>query len=97
MTSAAFGPAAEAGLLGTVDGQVRFRHPLVRSGVLQSETLTRRMAANAALAEVLTGEPYRQTWHRAQSIVGPDDQVADELEANAAIGVRGSRRFRLGA
>lgn len=97
VTSAAFGPAAEAGLLGTVDGQVRFRHPLVRSGVLQSETLTRRMAANAALAEVLTGEPYRQTWHRAQSIVGPDDQVADELEANAAIGVRGSRRFRLGA
>ena len=85
VTSAAFGPAAEAGLLGTVDGQVRFRHPLVRSGVLQSETLTRRMAANAALAEVLAGEPYRRTWHRAQSIVGPDDQVADELEANAAI------------
>lgn len=83
VTSAAFGPAAEAGLLGIVDGQVRFRHPLVRSGVLQSETLTRRMAANAALAEVLTDEPYWRTWHRAQSIVGPDDQVADELEANA--------------
>jgi hypothetical protein len=79
------GPAAEAGLLSVADGQVRFRHPLVRSGVLQSETLTRRMAANAALAEVLTGEPYRRTWHRAQSIVGPDDEVAGELEANAAI------------
>ena len=78
-------PAADAGLLGIVGGEVRFRHPLVRSGVLQSETLTRRMAANAALADVLTGEPYRRTWHRAQSIIGPDDQVAAELEANAAI------------
>jgi len=78
-------PAAAAGLLSVAGGQVRFRHPLVRSGVLQSETLTRRMAANGALAEVLTAEPYRRTWHRAQSIVGPDDEIAAELEANAAI------------
>jgi len=85
VTADVFGPAAEAGLLAIAGGEVRFRHPLVRSGVLQSETLTRRMAANAALAEVLTSEPYRRTWHRAQSILGPDDQVADELEANAAI------------
>ena len=78
-------PAASAGLLSVGDDQVVFRHPLVRSGVLQSETLTRRMAANAALADVLPGEPYRRTWHRAQSIVGPDDGVADELQANAAL------------
>jgi hypothetical protein len=80
-----FGPAAEAGLLRIEAGQVRFRHPLVRSGVLQAESLARRQAANAALAEVLTHEPYRRTWHRAQSILGPDDRVADELEANVAI------------
>ena len=80
-----FGPAADVGLLRIDDGRVHFRHPLVRSGVLQSETLTRRQAAHAALAEVLAGDPYRRTWHRAQSIVGPDDQIADELEANVAL------------
>ncbi len=79
------GPAADVGLLRFDDGRVHFRHPLVRSGVLQSETLTRRQAAHAALAEVLTDDPYRRTWHRAQSIVGPDDQIADELEVNAAL------------
>ena len=81
----AFGPAADVRLLRIREGRVRFRHPLVRSGVLQSETLTRRQAAHAALAEVLTDEPYRRTWHRAQSIVGPDDQIADELEASVAV------------
>jgi hypothetical protein len=81
----AFRPAADVRLLRIHQGRVRFRHPLVRSGVLQSETLTRRQAAHAALAVVLADEPYRRTWHRAQSIVGPDDQVADELEANVAV------------
>jgi hypothetical protein len=81
----AFGPAADVRLLRIREGRVRFRHPLVRSGVLQSETLTRRQAAHAALAEVLADEPYRRTWHRAQSIVGPDDQIADELEASVAV------------
>ena len=84
-TRDAFGPAAGAGLLRISDGLLHFRHPLVRTGILQAETLTRRQAANAALAAVLTGEPYRRTWHRAQSIVGPDDQIADELEANVAV------------
>ena len=78
-------PAADVGLLHIEGGHVWFRHPLVRSGVVQGESLVRRQAANAALAEVLTNEPYRRTWHKAQSIVGPDDQIADELEANVAI------------
>jgi len=78
-------PAAEAGLLRIEGGHVRFRHPLVRSGAVQGESVSRRHAANAALAEILTAEPYRRTWHQAQSIVGPDDRVADELEANVVI------------
>ena len=81
-------PAAEAGLVRVGEGQLSFRHPLVRSGVLQAETLARRQAAHAALASVLDDEPYRRTWHRAQSIVGPDDEVADELEANVAVALR---------
>ena len=35
------------------------------------------MAAHAALADVLGADPYRRTWHRAQAIVGPDDEVAN--------------------
>jgi hypothetical protein len=85
MAADMFGPAADVGLLRIDDGRLHFRHPLMRSGVVQSETLSRRQAAHAALAEVLVNEPYRRTWHRAQSIVGPDDQVADELEGCVAI------------
>ena len=84
-TQDTFDPASAAGLLRIHDGLLHFRHPLVRSGILQAETLTRRQAANAALAAVLADEPYRRTWHRAQSIVGPDDQIAGELEANVAV------------
>jgi hypothetical protein len=85
LTAGALGPAVDAGLLRAEGGQLLFRHPLVRSGVLQAETLARRQAAHAALASVLDAEPYRRTWHRAQSIVGPDDEVADELEADVGV------------
>jgi len=86
-------PTTPAALLSAVDARmiildgasVVFRHPLVRSAVLQAETLTRRQAANAAMAAVLVGEPYRRTWHRAQSIIGPDDDIADDLEANVRL------------
>jgi hypothetical protein len=78
-------PAVRAGLLCPADSRVEFRHPLVRSGILQAEPLTRRQAADAALAEVLADEPYRQIWHRAQSIVQPDDGVADRLEGNVSV------------
>jgi hypothetical protein len=81
----ALDPALRAGLLRTAGSRLEFRHPLVRSGILQAEPLTRRQAANAALAEALTDEPHRQTWHRAQSIVQPDDGVADQLEANVPL------------
>jgi hypothetical protein len=85
---AALEAAVAAGLV-VFDGlHVRFRHPLVRSAVLQSETVTRTQAANAALARVLTEEPYRRTWHRAQSIAGQDDTIADELEALHTVGLR---------
>jgi len=80
--------AAAAGLIRLDDLHVRFRHPLMRSGVLQQETVTRRYAANAALAEVLVHQPYRRIWHRAQSITGPDEAVADELEESSHISLR---------
>jgi hypothetical protein len=39
-------------------------------------------------AAVLADQPYRRAWHRAQGIIGPDDEVADELERNHHISVR---------
>jgi AAA ATPase domain len=87
-TPEVFGPAALAGLITQTPSSVAFRHPLIRSAVLQRETVTRRHAAHRALAEVLTAEPYRRTWHRAWSLVGPDDAVADELAATAPDSLR---------
>jgi hypothetical protein len=80
--------AAAAGLIRFDDVHVRFRHPLVRSGILQLEPTARRYAANAALAEILVDDPYRRTWHRASSITGPDDAVANELEDSHTIALR---------
>ena len=85
VTNDVFRPAMEAGLVRVEQDHLVLRHPLVRSGVLQTETLARRHAANAAVATVLDADPYRRAWHRAQSIVGPDDEIADELEANSAV------------
>jgi hypothetical protein len=78
-------PAERIGLLTVRHGRIRFRHPLVRSGILQSEPLGRQQAAHGALAEVLGSDPVRRVWHRGQSIIGPDDTVADELEHSAGI------------
>jgi DNA-binding CsgD family transcriptional regulator len=85
VTTHVWTPAVEAGLVHVDQSRVRFRHPLVRSGIVQAEHLPRRQAANSALAAVLADEPYRRSRHRAQAIVGPDDEVADELEATQRI------------
>jgi DNA-binding CsgD family transcriptional regulator len=83
--------AAAAGLLTRDEVRLQFRHPLVRSAILGSESACRRQQAHAALAAVLAGQPYRRAWHRAQAVIGPDDEVADELEHNHDISVcRGS-------
>jgi len=81
-------PAADMGLIRFDDLHVRFRHPLVRSAILQAETSARRQDANTALAGLLADEPYRRAWHRSQAIAGPDDEVADELEASHLISLR---------
>jgi hypothetical protein len=88
ITAAMMTPAAEIGLVRFDDLHVRFRHPLVRSAVLQAETTARRQGGNLALASVLADEPYRRAWHRSRAIEGPDDNVANELEANSLISLR---------
>jgi DNA-binding CsgD family transcriptional regulator len=84
-------PAIDAGLIQLRDGSLTFRHPLVRSAVLRFESLGRIQLAHAALASALDDDGFRQAWHRAQSLVGPDDAVADALEYCCGISLeRGS-------
>lgn len=78
-------PAEDAGLV-ELDGQVRFLHPLVRSAIYQGGTPPDRRRAHAALAASTDPDaaPDRRAWHRAKSVLGPDEDVAAELESSAA-------------
>ena len=63
-----------------VDGQhLRFRHPLVRSGVIGTASLSSLRAAHLALASALD-DPERRLRHRAAGTVGFDSELAAELE-----------------
>jgi DNA-binding CsgD family transcriptional regulator len=76
-------PAVDAGL-GLLDsGGFRFRHPLIRSAVQQAATAAQLRSAHAALAGALADEPDRAVWHRAAAAPGPDEAVAEELDAAA--------------
>ena len=80
----ALAPAADAGLL-TIGERVVFRHPLVRSAVYRAAPPADRRAAHRALAGATDpqADPDRCAWHRAQATLGPDEDVAAELERSA--------------
>jgi DNA-binding CsgD family transcriptional regulator len=81
----ALAPAADAGLL-TIGQRVTFRHPLVRSAVYRAASPRERRAVHQALADATDprADPDRRAWHRAQSTLGPDEEVASELEHSAS-------------
>lgn len=84
VTADAFTPAIAIRLVEIQRTRLRFRHPLVRSAIYHGASLSQRQAAHAALAEVLAGQPDRQVWHRAAATLGPNEQVAAELDNAAA-------------
>jgi DNA-binding CsgD family transcriptional regulator len=75
---------ATDGLL-ALEERVTFRHPLARSAVYRSAGAPERRAAHLALAEVTDQnmDPDRRAWHLAAAAVGPDEEVARELELSA--------------
>ncbi|MFD3425494.1 AAA family ATPase [Nocardia fluminea] len=80
----ALAPAVEARLIDITSGAVTFRHPLMRSALATSATDDRRRRTHLALAETLGAHPDRRVWHRAAGTVGPDEDVAAELDDIAA-------------
>ena len=88
-------PAVAAGLVDFA-GQVRFRHPLVRSAVYRAASPEERRTIHGALADATDSDvdPDRRAWHRAHATSGPDEEVADELERSA---VRAQTRGGLAA
>jgi DNA-binding NarL/FixJ family response regulator len=91
-------PAVAAGV-GTVDqGRFRFGHPLIRSAVARAATPEERRQAHAALARSFTDDPDRAVWHRAAAAAGPDEEVANALDAAAKRArLRGGRDVALAA
>jgi DNA-binding CsgD family transcriptional regulator len=85
----AVAPAVEAGLV-EIGARVRFRHPVVRSAVSRTASVSELQDAHRALADVIDPDvdPDRRAWHRAHAAVRPDESVAAELEHRAA-GVQG--------
>ena len=80
----AAGPAEADGLL-TIGARVTFRHPLVRSAAYRAAPPEDRRAAHRALADATDpqADPDRRAWHHAQAAVGPDEDIASELERSA--------------
>ena len=77
--------AQSAGLLRVRGGVVSFRHPLARSAVYESATISQRQRAHMSLARVLTGEEQvdRRVWHQAMAMLTADEEVATALETSA--------------
>jgi DNA-binding CsgD family transcriptional regulator len=89
-------PAAEAGLIES-DGPVRFRDPLARFAVYRTASLAERRSAHHALA--VTTDPDRRRWHRGHAALGPEENLAAELEravptARARGGLAADAAFR---
>jgi DNA-binding CsgD family transcriptional regulator len=75
-------PAEEAGLafIDSAARRVMFRHPMIRSAVVELSTVVDRRKAHKRLAELWADQPDRQVWHLAEATVYADERVAVMLE-----------------
>jgi ATP/maltotriose-dependent transcriptional regulator MalT len=85
LPAGALDAAENAALIQVRGTTITFRHPLVRSALYQSATLSQRQRVHAALAAALSGEENtdRRVWHQAMATLTADEEVAAALEASA--------------
>lgn len=67
---------------------VRFRHPLVRSAVVDGSTGEQRRSAHRRLADALGDQPERRGDHLARATTAPDETVAAVVESAARSSLR---------
>ena len=77
--------AEASGLIAAGHGVAAFKHPLVRSAIYQQSTFLERQRGHVAMAGLLNDEANadRRAWHLVRAATGPDDELADLLEASA--------------
>ena len=95
------GPAERDHLVVVDDrsGEMRFRHPMIKSVVVEHSTHDERRAAHQRLAELFADQPERRGHHLAEAAAAPDEDVAAAVEdgAHRTLATRRRRRRDLQA
>jgi DNA-binding CsgD family transcriptional regulator len=64
-------------------GEIKFRHPMIKSVVVERSTHDERRAAHLRLAEVFADQPERRGHHLAEAAHAPNEELAAAVEAGA--------------
>lgn len=82
---AVLAPAERAGMVMVQqNAHIVFRSPLVRSSVVQLSSAIELRRAHLLLAQTTSAQPHQRAWHLAHAATGPDEHVAQLLEATSA-------------
>ena len=79
------GPAERDHLVVVDDraGELRFRHPMIKSVVVERSTHDERRKAHLRLAERFADQPERRGHHLAEAAFTPDEEIAAAVEDGA--------------
>jgi DNA-binding CsgD family transcriptional regulator len=78
-------PALDRGVLEIDGDRLLFRHPLIRAATYHGAPRGALRAAHRALASTLPERSPARAWHLARSALGPDEEIADALDAAATM------------